>query len=82
MNIRDDDLVSAVALVMESEADTGAPVDEPLPGRGRRQRPAPAERPGAAEAATEPDLDDERRPDGDEGARRRGRGPADPCPVG
>ena len=34
MNLRDDDLVSAVALVMESEADTAAPVDEPpeLPG--------------------------------------------------
>jgi DNA gyrase subunit A len=33
MNLRDDDTVSAVALVMESEADTAAPVagDEPLP---------------------------------------------------
>jgi DNA gyrase subunit A len=29
MNLRDDDAVSAVALVMESEADTAAPVDEP-----------------------------------------------------
>jgi DNA gyrase subunit A len=28
MNVRDDDRVSAVALVMESEADTGAPVDD------------------------------------------------------
>src|SRR3954454_24846843 len=28
MNIREDDRVSAVALVMESEADTGAPVDD------------------------------------------------------
>jgi DNA gyrase subunit A len=31
MNLREDDTVSAVALVMESEADTAAPVDEPLP---------------------------------------------------
>jgi DNA gyrase subunit A len=29
MNLREDDTVSAVALVMESEADTAAPVDEP-----------------------------------------------------
>jgi DNA gyrase subunit A len=29
MNLRDDDLVSAVALVMESEAETAAPVAEP-----------------------------------------------------
>jgi DNA gyrase subunit A len=31
MNLRDDDVVSAVALVMESEAATGAPVDEEPP---------------------------------------------------
>jgi DNA gyrase subunit A len=31
MNLREDDTVSAVALVMESEADTAAPVDEPPP---------------------------------------------------
>jgi DNA gyrase subunit A len=30
MNVREDDRVSAVALVMESEADTGAPVDDDL----------------------------------------------------
>ena len=31
MNLRDDDVVSAVALVMESEADTAAPVADELP---------------------------------------------------
>jgi hypothetical protein len=34
MNLRDDDEVSAVALVMESEADTGAPVAELPPEQG------------------------------------------------
>jgi len=33
-NLRDDDEVSAVALVMESEADTGAPVAELPPEQG------------------------------------------------
>ncbi len=41
MNLRDDDVVSAVALVMESEADTAAPVADELPataGARRRRR--------------------------------------------
>ena len=50
MNLRDDDVVSAVALVMESEADTAAPVADELPDRAdRRSSPAttapPTERP-------------------------------------
>jgi hypothetical protein len=52
MNIRDDDQVSAVALIVDSEA-TAAPVlgDEPLPG-------VTAPEAGATEAqATEPDVD-------------------------
>ena len=32
MNLRDDDIVSAVALVMEDEADTSAVVQEEMPG--------------------------------------------------
>jgi DNA gyrase subunit A len=47
MNIRDDDQVSAVALVMETEAATGAPVAEALPAAGNGQGPA-------VEAAGEP----------------------------
>ena len=38
MNLREDDQVSAVALVMETAADTGAEVAEELPDRGRRRR--------------------------------------------
>ena len=40
MNIRDDDQVSAVALVMETEAATGAPVADDLPATGNGQGPA------------------------------------------
>jgi DNA gyrase subunit A len=47
MNLREDDEVSAVALVMESEADTGAPVVEPAGGNGQHGD-------GAAEGPTEP----------------------------
>ncbi len=40
MNIRDEDRVSAVALVMESEADTSAPVAEGSPnGEGPEEGP-------------------------------------------
>jgi len=45
MNIRDDDQVSAVALVMETEAATGAPVADELPATGNGKAPA-AEAPG------------------------------------
>jgi DNA gyrase subunit A len=41
MNLREDDEVSAVALVMESEADTGAPVVEPAAGNGQHGDGAP-----------------------------------------
>jgi DNA gyrase subunit A len=50
MNLRDDDEVSAVALVMESEADTGAPVAE-LPAE---QGPNGQEDGGEAVEPTEP----------------------------
>jgi DNA gyrase subunit A len=50
MNLRDDDEVSAVALVMESEADTGAPVAELPPEQG----PNGSEDAGDAPEPTEP----------------------------
>jgi DNA gyrase subunit A len=40
MNIRDDDQVSAVALVMETEAATGAPVADEPPAAGNGKAPA------------------------------------------
>ncbi|HEX8075344.1 MAG TPA: DNA gyrase subunit A, partial [Thermoleophilaceae bacterium] len=53
MNIRDDDTVSAVALVMETEAATEAGVVEELPGDGNGASPAP-EAAAEAEAVVEP----------------------------
>jgi DNA gyrase subunit A len=41
MNIRDDDQVSAVALVMETDAATDAPVAEELPSAGNGKAPDP-----------------------------------------
>ncbi|MFL5821068.1 MAG: DNA gyrase subunit A [Solirubrobacteraceae bacterium] len=58
MNIRDDDQVSAVALVMETEAATGAPVADELPGTGNGKAPEP-------EAAGEPRPPE---PNGQDGA--------------
>jgi DNA gyrase subunit A len=43
MNLREDDLVSAVALVMESAADTSAPVQEDLPAVTEPEAPEPDE---------------------------------------
>jgi DNA gyrase subunit A len=62
MNIRDDDQVSAVALVMESEAATAAPVvgDEPvdLLSSDAPELPAAADGDGALGAAPEADAQD------------------------
>jgi DNA gyrase subunit A len=52
MNIRDDDRVSAVALVAESSADTEARVQEELSGNGA----SPPDLTGG-DAAVEPDVD-------------------------
>ena len=53
MNLRDDDVVSAVALVMETTADTGAAVQEDLP----EAEPADgAEAPEVSEAPEAPDA--------------------------
>jgi DNA gyrase subunit A len=41
MNLRDDDVVSAVALVMETTADTAAPVLDDLPEGGEPEPPEP-----------------------------------------
>jgi len=49
MNLRDDDEVSAVALVMESEADTGAPVAELPPEQGPNGRDDSGEAPEPTE---------------------------------
>ncbi len=49
MNLRDDDEVSAVALVMESEADTGAPVAELPPEQGPNGRDDDGEAPEPSE---------------------------------
>ena len=58
MNIRDEDRVSAVALVMESEADTAAPVAEGSPnGEGPEEGPPVVEGP-EAEADAEADGED------------------------
>ncbi len=45
MNLRDDDLVSAVALVMEGQAETAAKVEEgeETPSSRLRRRDAPAD---------------------------------------
>ena len=59
MNLREDDVVSAVALVMETSADTAAAVQEDLPDDGRAERPTP------------PEAGRSRRPPDDRGARRR-----------
>jgi DNA gyrase subunit A len=54
MNIRDEDRVSAVALVMESEADTAAPVAEGSPnGEGPHDGPPVAEVPEPEDADVE-----------------------------
>ena len=45
MNLRDDDLVSAVALVMESAADTAAPVEDDLPEVAEPDAPEELEEP-------------------------------------
>ncbi len=58
MNLREDDQVSAVALVMETTADTGAEVQEEL--RGRRARPTPDGQP--PELASRTDVADEEAP--------------------
>jgi DNA gyrase subunit A len=58
MNLRDDDVVSAVALVMESEADTAAPVadDQPeLPEPGNGESPEPVDE---TDELPEPGADD------------------------
>ena len=53
MNLRDDDVVSAVALVMEGQADTAAKVEEDeAPRRSSRRRPPTATR------RTEPEPDE------------------------
>jgi DNA gyrase subunit A len=61
MNLRDDDVVSAVALVMESEADTAAPVadDQPeLPEQANGESPEPVdETAGPTAELPEPDDD-------------------------
>jgi len=53
MNLREDDLVSAVALVMESAADTSAPVQEDLPEVTQPEAPEPDE-----PAAEEPEAEE------------------------
>ena len=60
MNIRDDDQVSAVALVVESEASTAAPVaDEPTdPTEVPIDDGSPAEALGDGDGIDEEDLDD------------------------
>ena len=64
MNLRDDDLVSAVALVMESEADTAAGVAEPAPGDGNGASPQDgAEPPPELEASADGDTPTESEPE-------------------
>src|SRR5437660_883223 len=48
MNLREDDVVSAVALVMETQADTGAVVEEALPTSGDGNGSEPTGNAGAA----------------------------------
>ena len=55
MNLRDDDVVSAVALVMESEADTAAPVADELPELPDGESPGPVDE-TADPAADLPEL--------------------------
>jgi DNA gyrase subunit A len=58
MNIKEDDLVSAVALVVESSAETDAPADVSTnggdPELGEEQAAAPQAEPGAPEATPKP----------------------------
>ena len=56
MNLRDDDVVSAVALVMETPAETGAAVQEDLPRPSRRTAPRRPKCP-TAEAPDAPEAD-------------------------
>src|SRR4051794_25897112 len=55
MNLRDDDVVSAVALVMEDSASTGAPVADELPENGNDPL-AVVENPDALEGAEAGDI--------------------------
>jgi DNA gyrase subunit A len=60
MNLREDDVVSAVARVMEQEADTAAEVAEELPegaeaAGAEASAPEPTEDGGAPEPEPEPD---------------------------
>jgi DNA gyrase subunit A len=57
MNLRDDDVVSAVALVMETAQDTGAAVQEDLPEAGPTEAVEAPGTPESPEAPEAPEAD-------------------------
>jgi DNA gyrase subunit A len=68
MNLREDDTVSAVALVMESEAATAAPVDElPLPEGEAGPQPDDPEGESFEPEAPEPEPEDAAEPESPNG---------------
>jgi DNA gyrase subunit A len=74
MNIREDDLVSAVALVVENEAATGAPVDGEVPvdGEALVDGEAPVDGNGSAPSAEGPDDSEAHGPNGADGPAPNG----------
>jgi DNA gyrase subunit A len=65
MNLREDDMVSAVALVMETSAETAAPVQEDLPGDLLEEADAEAPETEAPEAEA-PEAPEDEAPEADE----------------
>jgi DNA gyrase subunit A len=74
MNLREDDVVSAVAVVVEDSADTAADVAEELPTTGDGGPPAQAQN-GDAEAQAADAADADASPNGSQGAAEDGDEP-------